>query len=171
MNARKASSIASQDLPDLSEFDLKISELTNEASIRQDILMGISNNNNNNNKNNDNEQDLSDYDEYLKELENEEYPHRPGRSDEACSQLDLDKSSKLDTIDESSLTEGMHLKIKKLQLNKKSEEVKPGSDAKPALTLAERIKLNNSSVGCKATVRQSVKRSVVTAAKSPSLVG
>jgi len=169
MNTRKPSSTASQDLPDLSDFDLKISELTNEASIRQDILLAISNNNN---KNNDNEQDLSDYDEYLKELETEEYPHRPGiRSDEACSQLDLDKSSKLDTIDESSLTEGMHLKIKKLHLNKKSEEAKPGSEAKPGLTLAERIKFNNSSVVGKATVRQSVKRSVVAVAKSPSLVG
>ena len=62
-----------QQLPNnVSEFDLRISELTNEASIRQDILgiISISNHNNNNNIEHDNEQDLSEYDDYLRDLEN-----------------------------------------------------------------------------------------------------
>lgn len=109
-----------------SEFDLKINELTNEASIRQEILASM----NSHEEDCNNEQDLSEYDDYLKELENEELPQRPAKSNEKASESDepfkstLEKSGKLDTIDESSLTEVMQLNIKKLQLNKKNEESK-----------------------------------------------
>ncbi len=162
----------------LSEFDLKISELTNEASIRQEILTAISpHNHHHNHSHPENEQDLSDYDDYLKQLESEEFPQRPGRSDEispaenTISLLDLSKAGKLDTIDETSLTDGMQLKIKKLQLNKKSEETKNNIETKPVSTLADRNKSNNSTASIRSTIRQPAKRfvHVVSKSKSPAL--
>lgn len=108
---RKTSSNASED------FDLRISELTNEQSVRQEILSVL-----------ENEQDLSEYDDYLKDLENEEYQVKKPATSEANqdettilngSLIDLNRS-KLDTINES-MTEAMQLNIKKLQLNKKED--------------------------------------------------
>ena len=114
---RKTSSNASEEQMDL---DLRISELTNEQSIRQDILSVL-----------ENEQDLSEYDEYLKDLENEEYTTKKSfdhskHINESVDTINLNGSlidlnrSRLDTINES-MTEAMQLNIKKLQLNKKED--------------------------------------------------
>lgn len=142
--SRKCSSVVSQE----TSFDLKINELTNEESIRQEIL-GINAMNYENDDLN-NEQDLSDYNDYLRDLEKEEYAEKEpilnktmevqnvAMEEISGSITDLNKP-KLDTINES-ITEVVQLNIKKLQLNKKEElTAAPQAQIKP-LTLAEKIK-------------------------------
>ena len=162
-------------------FDLKINELTNEESIRQEIL-GINTINYENDDLN-NEQDLSDYDEYLRDLEREEYPEKEpilnktlevqknGVDEINGSITDLNNKSRLDTINESA-TELVQLNIKKLQLNKKEEQAAPAAVlvTKP-LTMAEKIKNAKSKINVNKRATPSIVQSTPLKSQSKSRIG